>query len=124
LKNEVTTIHQIAKNNGMDIYLNFNRIIKKFRYSVALKQTSLLQPLAASTTDAGELKFIRQPFLGKMSYRLASTLRRSGYQPAYYTVCTFRSLFSKLKDPLPVLQRNGVYKLSRSQCPEYLYRSM
>ena len=43
-------------------------------------------------------------------------LQRCGFQPAFYPLCTIRTLFSNLKDPVPLEGKSGVYSLPCDNC--------
>ena len=51
------------------------------------------------------------------SMMLARTLKTFGFRPAFYSLLTTGKFFSKLKDPVPLDEKSGVYKLSCDSCP-------
>lgn len=104
---ELATIKLIARRNH--VKLNIDNLVKKKRYASALSQISTF------SSSPGKLIYIRQPFLGNISYEIASILKKIGYRAAFYTVSSLRSI-SQVKDSIPLLDRNGVYRLSCNSC--------
>jgi len=60
-------------------------------------------------------KWIRDPFIGKLSYKIARLLQKIGYNVAFYSLFKIRSL-CKLKDAIPIWDRSAVYKIECCMC--------
>ena len=59
--------------------------------------------------------WVRLPFFGRQSYKLALELRRLGYNSGFYPLYTVGQL-STLKDPLETLEKSGIYRVSCGDC--------
>jgi len=108
---EVRTIKYIARCNNISVSL-IEKMIKQKIYRKAISGTSTLN-------DANDVcnhkKWIRQPFIGKSSYKIPRILQKIGYNVAFYSMFKIRSL-SKLKDFIPIWERSGVYRLECRDC--------
>jgi len=84
---------------------------------VRRKQLHLLLTSQARSppTQRDRTKWIRLPYFGRHSNRLATILKRQGYLAAFKPVTTINSLFS-LKDQIPKEKQPGVYKLTCDDC--------
>lgn len=60
-------------------------------------------------------KWISLPYLGRPLDLLAKELRRIGYHTGFYSLFKTSNL-SALKDPIPLLDRSGVYRLTCKTC--------
>lgn len=89
--------------------LNIDNIVRKKKYSSSISQTSTF------SNTPSKLTYVRQPFLGNISYKIASILKKSGYRAAFYTLCSLRSI-SHVNDSIPLLEHSGVYRLSCNSC--------
>ena len=82
-----------------------------------LKKLSIKKATALTNGAEPRKKFIRLQFAGNSSYKLFRELRRMEYTTAFYSSISLRSLLSKLKDPVPRVDRTVVYRL---QVPIYV----
>ena len=76
----------------------------------------LTTSLPRARRDRTKRRWIRMPFLGDISIQLKKMLQHYGFQPAFYPLCTIRTLFSNLKDPVPLGEQSGVYSLPCDNC--------
>ena len=120
---EIAVISSIAEKNGLSI--NVPTLVKRTILRRSLNQSrsdpafaefssshfggSIAIPASETTRE----KWLRLPYLGSSSDRLASELRRFGYRVGFYPLTRVRDL-SKLKDPVPVIDSPGVYLLTCS----------
>ena len=61
-------------------------------------------------------RWIRLPYLGKLSNQLSRELRRCDYRVGFYPHTTVNQL-SSLKDMIPPAKRSGIYRLTCGECP-------
>ena len=73
-----------------------------------------LQPLTPRYSRDSD-KWIRLPYLGKVSHSIARFLRRGGRTPAFYTLHTLRH-YSLVKDKEEEAQKSGIYVISCGDC--------
>ena len=85
---EMNTIKNIARNNNINI--NIFKIINR----------KINSQVSTLTSKKYNVKWIRQPFLGNISYKIASILNKANYRVAFYSINTIQHL-STLKDPTP-----------------------
>ena len=71
IKKEISTISAIAQSNGIKI--NVSEIVYKRRRAIALKRGSTLN--TQGLLSEGRIRWVRFPFLGLSSYRLARILK-------------------------------------------------
>jgi hypothetical protein len=110
-KKEIRTITEIANSNNISI--NVDKIVRRRRRAIALKRATSLGPLNLSPTE--KIRWVRLPFLGRSSLRLARILKNYGYKTAFYSLYTLRHLCNP-KDPTLLLQKTGVYKIKCGDC--------
>jgi len=108
-REEVDTIRSIALQN--DIHLNIEKHIHHIRLSQIHSRTTSL----ASSTSLTRTRWVRLPYLGHVSYKIAKVLRTLGLNPGFYPMRTLRSL-SFIKDPVPIQAKTGVYKVTCRDC--------
>jgi hypothetical protein len=106
---ETNIIKHIAEINNVDV--DVDRIIRRKRIALALNQTT------THKRDAPKPKWIRIPFLGRLSGKISRVLRKFDLRPAYYSVNRIRDIFPSSKDPIPTQEKSGVYRL---ECADYL----
>jgi hypothetical protein len=106
---ETDTIKYIVEVNNVDI--NVDKAIRRKRIASVLDQTTSLK------RDAPKHKWIRIPFLGRLSGKISRVLRKFDLRPAFYSVNRIRDLFASTKDPIPLPERSGVYRLECADCP-------
>jgi len=106
---EIRYIEKIAEINGLR--LDIRQLIRR-------KQ--LRQILASPNTNqvGTKVKWIRLPFLGRLSLRLASELRRFNYRVRFYPISTLGTL-SKLKDPSTQEEQSGIYRIDCGECDAF-----
>ena len=71
------------------------------------------QIISSSSPSRKRTNWVRLPFLGHFSYRMAQILKKYNYRVAYYPLLTLSHLTS-LKDSTPLMDRCGVYQI---KCP-------
>ena len=106
---ETSIIKCIARLNNIDI--DVDKLIRKKRIAHSLDSTT------SHPRDKPKTKWIRTPFLGQLSKKLARVLKAYDLRPAYYSINRIRDIFPTAKDPIPLLDKSGVYKLECSDCP-------
>lgn len=102
-------ISEIARSNNIKI--DVDKLVRKRRRAMALKRGSSLVPVLASE----KTRWVRLPFLGRSSQNLARILKNYGFRTAFYSLHTLRNLYTP-KDPTPLLQKSGVYKIECGDC--------
>ena len=110
-KEEVDTIKLIAETNH--VKLNIDKLIRKKLVSRTLDATTT----HPRDTNRKKEKWIRLPFLGKLSSRISRLLKLVHLRPAFYSVNTLKNHFCQLKDSIPPDEKCGVYKIQCEQCP-------
>jgi len=70
----------------------------------------------AESPSREKLRWLRLPYLGRLSYTLNRILRPYGLRPAYYNLNVDTKLLVNLKDRIPHYERSGVYRLECSDC--------
>ena len=106
---ETNLIKYIADVNNVDI--DVDNTIRKKRIALSLDHTT------THKRDAPKQKWIRIPFLGRLSGKVSRILKKFDLRPAYYSINRIRDLFPSSKDPVPLSERSGVYRLACSDCP-------
>lgn len=106
---ETKIIKYIAEINNVDV--NVDRTIRRKRIALALDQTT------THKREAPKPKWIRIPFLGRLSGKISRVLRKFDLRPAYYSVNRIQDIFPSSKDPIPILEKSGVYRLECADCP-------
>ena len=115
IKQETQIIRSIAQTNGLKI--NVEQLIRRKRLQLLLAQNSDNSPASISRNKP---KWLRLPFLGQGSKKLASELQRFGYKVGFYPITTVSNLFD-LKDPTPLPERSGMYRASCGECDAAYY---
>ena len=111
LKKELSTIKHLARVSEVIVDVDVmvrRKIVRKLLDST----TSLPRDKVCDRRK----RWISLPFLGKFSLKLGRALRPFGFRPAFYNPTTLKKLFVRLKDPIPVDERSGVYKIECSDC--------
>ena len=111
---EKDTIKLIAETNH--VKLDIDKLVRRKLVSRALDATTRLP----RDTNRKKERWIRLPYLGKLSTHISRLLKPLHLKPAFYNVNTLRSHFSRLKDQVPSDEKCGVYKLQCDNCP-FLY---
>lgn len=111
-KKEKSIIEQIALNNGYKTKL-IDNIIKQMR-----------KPKTEKPPDE-QVKYVGIKYLGKISEKIGSAFKRSGYQPAYKTTTNPIPNYKSTTTEPPIEDQKGVYKIkchnSSSPChKEYI----
>lgn len=109
---ELSIIKHLANVNRVKI--NIDNIVRRKLVKKALDATTSLPRTLSSKR---KLKWIRIPYLGPLTSSLARVLKQFNFQPAFYNFNTLSSNICNLKDPIPTLEKSGVYKLTCSDCP-------
>lgn len=104
-KTEADFISELARRNS--IHLNVNKVIARKSLKRAMQSIPTLQKRESPPTIRP--KWVRMPFLGTLSYRVARLLKTRGYKTAFYSLLTLGHL-SNPKDLLPLEERSGVYR--------------
>ena len=108
---EQDSIIYIAHLNNLQI--DVKKIIRK----------KLVKRLLASSSvnhmPATRIRWVRLPFIGSASYRMAHYLRKYNHRVPFYSLMTLSHL-SSLKDVTPLLERCGVYELFCSCGTSYI----
>lgn len=100
-------IQEIARING--IKANVELLIRKKRLKI------LLQEHSPPAHTSSRIKWMRLPFLGKFSYKLAAELSKYNYRVGFYPLLNLGRL-SALKDRTTLLDRSGIYRASCGDC--------
>lgn len=112
---EVQTIKAIADLNGFNT-LKIDRLIKRKKFKLLLREPFSHSPIASNDSGSGKKeRFVRIPFIGNPSYKIAREIRKANYTPVFYTLSSSRDLI-KLKDALDLEQKSGVYRLECGSC--------
>ena len=111
---EINTIKKISRINGL--VLDIDKMVQRKRLRLLLSKPP--DPVASSPPKRSP--YVRVPYLGPSFNKLASELRRLGYRPAFYPVCTLARL-SSLKDPFTPLQKSGICKAVYEDCSASYY---
>jgi len=111
IKKEMSTISAIARSNGLNV--DVNKIVYKRRRALARKRGTSLNTLELPSEE--KIRWVRLPFLGRSSHKLARILKNYGYKTAFYSLFTLRSISSP-KDPTPLPRKTGVYKIECRDC--------
>jgi hypothetical protein len=109
-KKEVQIIKYMARVNQVDV--NIDRMIQRKMIRKHLDATTTLP----RETIRNRKRWIRLPYLGQFSAKLGRVLAPFGFRPAFYNPVTVKSLFVKLKDPIPMDERSGVYRIACGGC--------
>lgn len=122
-KKEVSIINYLAHSNNLKF--DVNNFIRKKRISQIL-DTTTTHPRNQkhknknnndNNNSSKEFKYIRLPYLGNLSFQLARLLKPLKIKPGFYSINTSKKLFVRSKDPIPKMERSGVYKLKCDKCP-------
>lgn len=111
-RNELDTIKSIAETNH--VKLDIDKLVRKKLVSKALDATTLHH---RDTYRSKKDKWIRLPYLGKLSTSISRLLKPLHLRPAFYNVNTLKNHFSRLKDKVPPDEKCGVYRLQCDNCP-------
>lgn len=110
-KEELGKIKTLAQRNG--VHLDIDGMVRRKLTAKSLSQlTSLLKP--EKTSD--RKKWIRLPYLGRFTTGLSRMLKGHKLRAGYYKVRTLGSILPTPKDPIPLLGKSGVYRLSCPNC--------
>ena len=109
-KSEIQQITHIAELNGLKI--NIPELVRRRRLRSLLPTTT---PSIQTADPPTRRKWMRLPFLGRTSYKIARELRRHNFRVGFYPLLTMGSLVA-LKDPLPRDDRTGVYRVTCGDC--------
>ena len=107
---EVNIIEHLEYVNHVN--LNIDNVIRRKRVAQALDSTTTLPRGKLGTKN----KWFRLPFLGDCSRKLGRILRPFNFKPAYYSLNSLQKIFSRLKDPIPQMEKSGVYELKCDEC--------
>ncbi len=107
--NELNIIFHLAKINGFPHKLISN-IFNKKRFKYFLDTQTSLKPDINS-----DKKFFSIPYIGPSTTKIANTLKTYNIQISSTISNSLRHTLSHLKDPIPLSDRSGVYKLT-CQC--------
>jgi len=73
------------------------------------------KPQLESSLPPSRSRWLRRPYLGRQTQKLAKELKKYNYQIGFYPLLTISSLIN-LKDPIPRNRRSGIYKLTCDIC--------
>jgi len=105
VEDEIHHLEGIAALNGLNI--NVRLLVNRRRLQ------RLLSDSPASTTKRE--KWLRLPFLGRASYKLATELKHFGFRVGFYSLRTVGNL-SSIKDRDPSMDKSGIYRVSCGKC--------
>ena len=108
---EMDTIKHIAETNH--VKLDIDKLVHKKIVSKALDATTSHPRDTSRKKD----RYIRLPYLGKLSNQISRLLKPLHLKAGFYNVNTLRNHFSRLKDQVPPDEKCGVYKLQCDNCP-------
>lgn len=97
--------------NGLN--LDIDRLISRKKLRSILSQTRSNTP-----APNDNLKWLRLPYLDRLSVELARELRRYNFRVGFYTLTSLKNLI-KLKDPTSITSKSGIYKISCGDCSSY-----
>lgn len=113
---EVSTIKHIASKNC--IMVDIDGMIRKKIVGLTLKSISTLNtPTNTGAHRRNRKRFIRLPYLPKITSEISRNLSSINLRPAYHSYLPLRRLFSTVKDKEPPLSKSGVYLLPCRDCP-------
>ena len=134
IEREIITIENIARVNSLNVDVRLliertklRRSLKESRLSPEFQDFSKSFPNSSSCAQSSPLqeneeKWIRLPYLGQLSEKLSRELHRYVYRTGFYTVTKVLDL-SVLKDPIPPMEKSGIYLLKCSCGDEYVGQS-
>jgi hypothetical protein len=108
---ELMTVKHLAKVN--DVQVDIDRMLRR---KLIRKSLDLTTSLPRELNQDKRKRWIRLPFLGKLSSELRRTLQPFGFRPAFYNPITLRNLFVSLKDRIANNERSGVYRVECDGC--------
>ena len=106
-------MERIAHINGLEV--DIERVIKRKRLRKLIAE-SLLPGTQKKREEKN--KWLRLPYLGAPTERLASELHRFGYKVGFYPLSTLGQL-SQLKDPTEKMKKSGIYRISCGECDSF-----
>jgi len=105
---EIHTIQRIAIRNDFNVDVPW--LVRKKRLRFLLSQSS-----QNPHNDFICERWIRLPFLGKHSYKLARELRKLDFRVGFYPLITIGQLLNH-KESIPTNKKSGVYRLNCGEC--------
>lgn len=110
---ELSTIKQIAKNNGYPVSLVEN-LLKR-------KEQQLVNKLLYSihNKDTQQKKWKRIAYIGKSSVKVSKILKKNEINPAFYCPQTLGKLLRSDGTRTDKSKENGVYKIWCDDCPSF-----
>ena len=112
LQKQVSIIHHLASVNGFT-NMDIDRMVRKKFLKKSLDTTTAL---SRTRQQREKTKWMRMPFLGEISNQREKLLKPYNLRPAFYPISTSRTLLCKLKDPVPKIEKSGVYSLPCNDC--------
>ena len=109
---EKRTLEVIRQKNNIPVDLE--RLIDRMRKKMIRGKFSSLSRLDSPR----RVKWLRLPYMRKISHQIARILKNYGYRAAFYSLATLSSISSP-KDPTTDLCSPGVYGLFCGQCPAF-----
>ena len=106
---EISTIKQIARNNGFSDTI-INNLISKKKTKIAL---NLVYPNSKSTSHT---RYISLTYFGKVSEQIGDILRKYNFYISYKPFKKLSSCIFNNKDATPLIYKSGVYKLHCNTC--------
>ena len=103
-------IKTLARRNG--IHLDVEKLARKKLVRKLLGNLNSFQEYPASK----DVKRCRLPYLGKFSTNLAKILRGYNFFPGFYNSTNVSDMLCSPRDPVPLLEKSGVYKLTCPDC--------
>ena len=110
MEDEIVQIQHIAAINNLDV--DVGALVKRKRLRLLLAETRP-PPLSPPSTRT---KWLRLPYLGRPAEQLAKELNKYGYKVGFYPLTTISDPIS-IKDPTPIPNRSGVYRITCGECP-------
>ena len=108
---EIATIKKIAAVNKID--LDVDQMIRRMSARSLLAENRLSPPDAISSSR--KPRWMKLPYLGPASDKLASLLKRYNYRVGFYPLSTISQLV-RLKDHSSKFDKSGIYQLTCGQC--------
>ena len=99
-----------ARNN---VRVDIDQLISRKSARLALDHAT---SFPHGTVSGRRSKWIRVPFLGKISFQLQCSLWPYSFYLAFYNPLLLKRLLPQLKDRIPKFDRSGVYGLSCNDC--------
>lgn len=101
---ELNTIYWLAHKNGFTRQ-HVNSLLRRYHRRRLISDASSLSPIDA------DRKYIKISYMGRISNILGSIFKKHGFNIAYKSENTLHNILVHNKDPVPLLNQSGVYRL-------------